>query len=192
MNAECDRGLYSDWYVLFVQSGKEEFLAKRCQSLFSDDLIARVFVPRYQTLMQMNSVWVITEHVLFPGYLFIETRDIEKVHQELRKLPYFKRLLGKDGEKTQSILSAEKERLCRLMNVDNVIEASFGYKDGEIVEITKGALVGREREIKRIDRHKRTATVELELLGRSMKMKFGLELGNKAAVGDEWGWGKER
>lgn len=78
------------------------------------------------------------------------------------------------------------------MNVDNVIEASFGYKDGEIVEITKGALVGHEKEIKRIDRHKRIATVELELLGRSMKMKFGLELGNKAAVGDAWGWGKER
>lgn len=188
MNVECDRGLYSDWYVLFVQSGKEEFLAKRCQSLFSDDLIARVFVPRYQTLMQLNSVWVITEHVLFPGYLFIETRDIEKVHQELRKIPYFKRLLGKDGEKTRSILSTEKERLHRLMNADDVIEASFGYKDGEIVEITKGALVGHEKEIKRIDRHKRIATVELDLLGRSMKMKLGLELGNKAAVGDdEWG-----
>ena len=176
---EHESSEYSDWYVLFVQSGKEEFMAERCRNGLGEALSARFFVPKYQVMMQFAHVWEIRERVLFPGYIFIETDEIKEVQQGFWRIPYYKRMLGKDEEESHPITVREKQRLCLLMNDDGIIEASRGYKDGECVEITKGALVGHEAEIQRIDRHKRTATVELELLGKCVKMNLGLELANR-------------
>lgn len=179
MEIEHESSEYSDWYVLFVQSGKEEFMAERCRNGLGEALSARFFVPKYQVMMQFAHVWEIRERVLFPGYIFIETDEIKEVQQGFWRIPYYKRMLGKDEEEIHPITVREKQRLCLLMNDDGIIEASRGYKDGECVEITKGALVGHEAEIQRIDRHKRTATVELELLGKCVKMNLGLELANR-------------
>ena len=179
MEIEHESSEYSDWYVLFVQSGKEEFMAERCRNGLGEALSARFFVPKYQVMMQFAHVWEIRERVLFPGYIFIETDEIKEVQQGFWRIPYYKRMLGKDEEEIHPITVREKQRLCLLMNDDGIIEASRGYKDGECVKITKGALVGHEAEIQRIDRHKRTATVELELLGKCVKMNLGLELANR-------------
>ena len=178
VETEHESSEYSDWYVLFVQSGKEEFMAEHCQNELGEALPARFFVPKYQVMMQYAHIWEIRERVLFPGYIFIETDEIIRVQQGLWRIPYYKRMLGRDEEEIHPITVREKQRLCLLMNDDGVIEASYGYKDGERIEIAKGALVGHEAEIQRIDRHKRTATVEMELLGKSVKMNLGLELAN--------------
>ena len=42
--------------------------------------------------------------------------------------------------------------------------------------MTKGPLQGREKMISRIDRHKRTAYLEIEMFGRTVEMKVGLEI----------------
>lgn len=178
VDMDSDSSEYSDWYVLFVQSGKEEFMAERCRDGLGESLHARIFVPKYQVMMQFTSVWEIRERVLFPGYIFIETNEIREIQQGLWRIPYYKRMLGKDDDQIHAISIEEKRRLCLLMNSNGVIEASYGYKDGGQVEVTSGALVGHEAEIRRIDRHKRTATVELQLLGKSVKMNLGLELRN--------------
>ena len=176
MATDLDSSDYSDWYVLFVHSGKEEFMAERCRNRLDQALYARIFVPKYQVMMQFASVWEIRERVLFPGYVFFETNEARKIQQELWRIPYYKRMLGSDEGEIHSIFVQEKRRLQSLMNSSGVIEASCGYKDGERVQSTKGALGGHEAEIRRIDRHKRMATVELQLLGKSVKMNLGLEL----------------
>ena len=176
MDMNSDGSGYSDWYVLFVQAGKEEFMAIRCREGLDEALRARIFVPKYQVMMQFASVWEIRERVLFPGYVFLETNQILEIQQGLWRIPSYKRILGKDEDEIHAITEHEKRRLCLLMNSNGVIEASYGYKDSERVEVTRGALVGHEAEIRRIDRHKKMATVELQLLGKSVKMNLGLEL----------------
>lgn len=176
VDMDSDSSVYSDWYVLFVQSGREEYMAEQCRQVLDDSIHARVFVPKYQVMMQFASVWEIRERELFPGYIFLETNQILEIQQVLWRIPYYKRILGKDEAEIHAITEQEKRRLCLLMNSNGVIEASYGYKDSERVEVTRGALVGHEAEIRRIDRHKRTATVELQLLGKSVKMNLGLEL----------------
>lgn len=176
VDIEYDSSRYSDWYVLFVQLGREEYMAEQCRRVLDDSIHARVFVPKYQVMMQFASVWEIRERVLFPGYVFLETNQILEIQQGLWRIPSYKRILGKDEDEIHAITEHEKRRLCLLMNSNGVIEASYGYKDSEQVEVTRGALVGHEAEIRRIDRHKRMATVELQLLGKSVKMNLGLEL----------------
>ena len=166
----------SNWYVLFVQTGKEDFMAARCRELISPELLTGAFVLRFQKMFQIRSAWTVKEAVLFPGYVFLETNDITSVRKELRRIPFFKSLLGRDEDQIHPIYLAEKTRLLQFLNKDHVIETSTGYKEGDHIEITAGPLVGHLAEIKRINRHKRTATVEVELAGKKVKMELGLEL----------------
>ena len=169
----------SNWYVLFVQTGKEDFMAARCRELISPELLTGAFVPRFQKMFQVRSAWTVKESVLFPGYVFLETEDITSVRKELRRIPFFKSLLGRDEDQIHPIYLSEKMRLLQFLNKDHVIETSTGYKEGDHIEITAGPLMGHLAEIKRINRHKRTATVEVELAGKKVKMELGLELGHR-------------
>ena len=77
VDIEYDSSRYSDWYVLFVQLGREEYMAEQCRRVLDDSIHARVFVPKYQVMMQFASVWEIRERILFPGYVFLETEECE-------------------------------------------------------------------------------------------------------------------
>jgi transcriptional antiterminator NusG len=70
----------------------------------------------------------------------------------------------------------EKERLERLWNQDHCVAFSQGIIVGKKVVITDGSLAGMESMIKKIDRHKRLAVVEMEFFGEVRKMTLGVEI----------------
>lgn len=48
--------------------------------------------------------------------------------------------------------------------------------ENDRVQIVSGPLTGMEGSIRRIDRHKRIAHLEIEMFGRTVEMKVGLEI----------------
>ena len=60
-----------------------------------------------------------------------------------------------------------------------MVEPSYGFIEGDQVVITKGPLVGFEAQIKKLDRHKRLAYVEVHLMGRTKLIKVGAEIVRK-------------
>ena len=57
-----------------------------------------------------------------------------------------------------------------------LVEISFGIIENDRVQILAVPLMGMEGNIRRIDRHKRTAYLEIEMFGRTVEMKVGLEI----------------
>ena len=53
---------------------------------------------------------------------------------------------------------------------------STGYMEGDKVMVVDGPLEGLETVIRRIDRHKRMATVEMHMFGRVQEVAVGLEI----------------
>lgn len=53
---------------------------------------------------------------------------------------------------------------------------SSGIIENDRVQILSGPLMGMEGNIRRIDRHKRIAYMEIEMFGRTVEMKVGLEI----------------
>ena len=53
---------------------------------------------------------------------------------------------------------------------------SEGVIENSKVRVISGPLVGKEGFIKRIDRHKRKAFLEMEMFGRVQKVQVGLEI----------------
>ena len=54
-------------------------------------------------------------------------------------------------------------------------DRSTGFIQGEQIFITEGPLQGKERQIIRIDRHKRIAYLQLSMFNKETTTKVGLE-----------------
>ena len=59
------------------------------------------------------------------------------------------------------------------------VAMSVGVMEGDRIIVKEGPLVGMEGKIKKIDRHKRMAILEVELVNRVSEMKVGLEIVEK-------------
>lgn len=163
------------WYVIQVKSGEEISTCGRCKKILAATLFCDVFVPMYARQKKYQGIWKEEYKVLFPGYIFVNTDEPELVEEELTKLTCMAKPVYIGGEFTP-LATDEQEFLADMMDMDSVIQTSVGYiVDGELVVI-QGPLRNWESYVKRIDRHKRTAEVEVSLLYEKRKALVGLEV----------------
>lgn len=77
-------------------------------------------------------------------------------------------------------IERSKEELFRSMVDDNhEIAISTGLIEGDKVIITDGPLAGKEAMIKKINRHKRIAILNVTMFGESVGVTVGLEIVEK-------------
>lgn len=74
------------------------------------------------------------------------------------------------------LVQEEIDLLMKIGTDKQLVEMSSGIIENDRVQILAGPLMGMEGNIRRIDRHKRTAYLEIEMFGRTVEMKVGLEI----------------
>lgn len=171
----------SNWYVIQVRSQKENEIAQTCKTLISQNVLQECFVPKYKKMKKVSGKWLEVEEVLFNGYVFIVTDYIDLLFHELRKIPDLTKLLGNDGNEIYPIREDEVFLLQKFLKISNdySIGMSIGYIEGDTVTITSGPLKGFEGLIKKIDRHKRVAYLDVQLFEQVSFVKVGLEIVSK-------------
>lgn len=163
-------------YAIQVRAGTEERTRKSVLR-YLVGIAEDCFVPQYETLRAERGEWKPVRMRLLPGYLFIQTKRPEEMVAKLAAVPAFTRLLGSNGEHITSLSADEVAWLNAFANVEaHVVPMSTGIIEGDQVLVMRGPLKGHEFEIKKIDRHKREAELEVPLLGRKKRVKVGLEI----------------
>ncbi|MCC8168312.1 MAG: antiterminator LoaP [Clostridiales bacterium] len=119
----------------------------------------------------------------FPGYVFLVSDDEEKLYRYLKGIPRFTRMLG-TGNEVVPLNEREVVYLKQFGGKEHIAQMSEGIIEGDRVKVLMGPLKGMEAFIKKIDRHKRKAYLELELFGRTQSVEMGLEIAVKK-VADE-------
>ena len=147
------------WYVIQVRTGKEEEIQLQCEKVIREEVLERCFIPRYEQMKRYQGKWHKEKKILFPGYVFLVSEDEEHLHFELKKVIGLTKLIGTGDE--------------------IVVGVSKGMIVDDKVIIQTGPLKGNEGLIKKIDRHKRKAWLELELFGRTVETQVGLEIVEK-------------
>ena len=112
---------------------------------------------------------------MFPGYVFVVTDDIDGFRLASRVVPRITKVLGAEDQAIP-LSEHEVELLHQLANDEYVVELSKGIKIGDRLKVTDGPLVGMEALIIKIDRHKRTATICVPMMGRVVETVVGLEV----------------
>lgn len=167
------------WYILFVKTGKEHKIENFIREKDKQNLLMP-FVPILETFFKKRGIVKKETELLFPGYLFIETElsPIEFLYM-IKPLVYRNddiiKILGYDLNEI-ALREEERQDLLSLCDGNNTIEASIGFIVGDRIYVTEGALAGRESIIKKIDRHKMEALIELNFMGCVRNVKVALRV----------------
>lgn len=167
------------WYVIQTVGGQENQVINLMSRLVDDGLVAETFVPKYEVMKRIGGEWRKRTEVLLPGYLFVVTDNPGLLKEQLRRVPKFTRLLGNDdmfiplNDEEVAFINAFTEP------GERVVGFSSGVVEGDEIVILNGPLMNHTGLIKKIDRHKRLAYLEIEMCGRLKTVKLGLEIVKK-------------
>jgi transcriptional antiterminator NusG len=163
------------WYVIQVRTGTEQSIRLQCEKRVQNTVLERCFLPCYEEKRKINGEWKTQKRILFSGYVFLVSDQIEELFFELQKINGMSRILG-TGDTIVPLSEAEVNFLQGFGGEDQVVEMSTGIIEGSTVIVESGPLQGREGLIKKIDRHKRKAYLEVEMFGRTQRVEVGLEI----------------
>lgn len=168
----------SNWYVIQVRTGSEQSLCEKIRLRIAEKFWIDCFVPMAEIIHKRAGEYKRLLRPLFPGYLVVISDDIEGLADALRKVPGFTRLL-KSGESFAALAPDEVALLNAFTGDDHCVSLSTGYIVGDKIVVTDGPLAGYEGLIRKIDRHKRVADVEVSFMARPVITRMPLEIVSK-------------
>ena len=163
------------WYVMQVLTGEEKNTIDMCVIIVKESKLHDFFMPEVERRMKFHGQWKDVRRPMFPGYIFINTEHIDELYEELKKVPKLTKVLSADHIITP-VLRKEEDFIRRITNTNHVAEVSVGYIEGARLIIEQGPMVGMEGYVKKIDRHRRQAVLELEMFGSMTEVTMGLEV----------------
>lgn len=163
------------WYVVQTMTGEEHKCVRLCKKRIKRSLYREIFVPMYIDKMHFRKEWHDIKKPLFPGYFFIDTEEIKMILPELKKMDRFVKAL-KNADAVTPITVEEQRFLQDMMNEEYTIHCSTGLIIGDKICITEGPLRNHYGLIRKVDRHRRVAKLEIEFFGRMTPAEVGLEI----------------
>lgn len=169
------------YYVIHVRTGKEQDAINDIMKNKPDDASFDVFAPYRKTLRKYKGVMKEVVERCFPGYVFVETSDVKKLFFELYWIPGYTRLLGRDGDSYNFVpLDKDESRMIDILyskNNNRITEISnIEVKEGEMIRVLDGPLFGLETQIKKVNLHKRTVTINFMMCGRLQSADLAINI----------------
>lgn len=173
-----------DCYVLFAMTGKEQQALQSVNAILGVETI-RPFLPTIEVPFKRHGKVRNEIKPMFPGYLFVISEIpydefVVKIYECIRYSKYILKLLNY-GDWRQASMNFKERQMLELLwkdiNKDKVcIKCSKVIIEGDAIVVTEGPLKGRESIIKRINRHKMQAAIEVEIFGEIREITVGLEI----------------
>lgn len=169
------------WYVIWTTTGKEDIIKLEFETLVPQEQYHDIKIFTRERKQKYRGMWQMRKERLFPGYLFLdaEPEKIQDIRMALKRATEFSMVL-KSGDALVPIREEEERFIRRLAGDTTNVAVSVGVIENDKVIIKEGPLIGMEGMIKRIDRHKRMAVLEVEMFNRISEVKVGLEIVEKS------------
>lgn len=123
-----------------------------CRKHLPETVIKNVFVPTYDSMRRYDGAWHMERKALFPSHVILESEAgaaLEEAVRQCMGLLSARNLLRMNQEETNFLKS--------LCGNKHHLKMSKGIIRQGSTRITDGPLIGMEKQICRIDRHKRLA-----------------------------------
>lgn len=165
-------------YVIQIRTGSERTVINECKTKISSDILRDIYTPVYEEKYRENKVWKLRQKILFPGYVFVETDDVNELCFQLRLVTGFTRLISVDRNPI-SVTEDEMILIDKLTGNNHIMEISEGIIEGSVIKVLSGPLRGLEGLLTKIDRHKCRGWIETDMFGRKQLIQVGLEITKK-------------
>lgn len=166
------------WYVIQVRTGMEDNIRIQCEKNIPKKVLKQCFIPYYEERRKITGEWMTRRRVLFPGYVFAVTDNIDGLFLHLKQINGLTKLIG-CGQDIIPLTDEETEFLKSFGGEEQIVWMSQGIIRGSQVIVQSGPLQGKEGYIRKIDRHKRKAWLEVPMFGRMQQVCVGVEIVRK-------------
>lgn len=161
------KGMRGIWYLLKCPEGNEADYLARYQEFIHTGEMEEILCFQYQRMMRYGGGWHLERRMALPGYVFVAGSNAmaKKNWQDQSK-----RSSG------VSLTPCDPPFLKAMCQDGSLIGISRGIIKNGVFFVTSGPLKGRESLIQKIDRHKRTAEIEIPFDGGRKQITVGLEI----------------
>ncbi len=166
-----------DWYILKVQSNREdsirESLQRRVAIAGLDRYFSEVIVPTEMVSEFKGGKKRIVKRKLYPGYLVVHMEINEDTWFLVRETPGIGDFTGSVGKPTpmlphevQRIIAKQEEK------TDEAPKLKIAFNKGDRVKINEGTFENFEGEVEAIDEANGRVTVMINIFGRSTPVEL--------------------
>jgi len=172
-----DKHIY--WYVLFVKTGSEEKIV----GLLKERLDEENFLPFLLTkecIYRRHGNKTKYRQICFRGYVFVQSsKPPEEFRMTVFSIVYRINNVYKFlnyGDRTD-IAMHESERIAfaKIFGEEFCLRGSIALGEGDKIRIVNGPLVDNESFIKKINRKRKEAVIEIEMFQSKIEINVGLE-----------------
>jgi transcription termination/antitermination factor NusG len=161
------------WYVVHTYSGYENKvkadIEKTIENRRLEDQMFEVMVPLQDVLeTKKDGTKKVVSKKIFPGYVLVHMIKNDVTWYVVRNTRGVTGFVGPGSEPVP--LTSEEMRKLGVRVDDYVIDV----EEGDTIKVIRGAWEGTIASIKTINRAKETATIEIDIFGRSTDVEIGL------------------
>ena len=171
--------LEKDWYILKVQSNREETIRDALQRRVAvagfDDFNGDIIVPTEDVAEFKNGKKRITKRKLYPGYIVVHMAINDDTWFLVRETPGSGDFTGSAG-RPSPMLSHEVERIVQASMPEEdggePVKTAIPFEIDDRVRIKEGTFENFEGEVNRIDEANGQVTVMIYIFGRSTPVEL--------------------
>ncbi|MBR3372442.1 MAG: transcription termination/antitermination factor NusG [Bacteroidaceae bacterium] len=186
------------WYVLRAITGKETKVKEYIDAAVNNDVFAgrvgQTLVPMEKVVQVRNGKRVVTDHVLFSGYVYVQaatvttdkevstpqgkvtkpvTTIVGDIAYRLRNIPNVIGILG-GMDHPAPVRQAEIDRLLGAAKQQDIdVEASVSFLAGEQVKVTEGPFSTFNGVVSEVNNERKKLTVLVKVFGRETALNLG-------------------
>lgn len=149
------------WYLVRVPEGRERELCAKVRRAVAAPLLADAFALRRERWFKRAGAWSLVPVDMFKGYFFAVTADAAALDAVLARLTLPARVAGGPGRGFRPLAPEAQAWFEAAMDADHVLRNSTAAIVDGVLQVHDGPLVGQERRVRRIDRHRRRCVVEV-------------------------------
>lgn len=152
-------------YVLHVMSGMELAVQERlkCEGL------TETIIPMEERLERFRGDWITRKRLLMPGYVFVYLEMNTDQYYKAWNIPGVIRFLG--AGRPSALSEDEKAQMLWLYGDGGLFKPStIRSKPGGEIEVMDGPLVGHEKDIVKLDRHRKKVKVRMTFSGEPIEL----------------------
>ncbi len=171
---EAEEPIEMDWYILKVQSNREnticDALRRRVSVAGLDEFFGEIMVPTEDIVEFKNSKKKVVKRKLYPGYIVAHMAINDDTWFLVRETPGIGDFTGSQG-KPSPMLKQEVDRIVKSAHPDEEdseqIKMDIPFKLGDRVRIKEGTFENFEGNVEEIDEANGRVTVMINIFGRS-------------------------
>jgi transcriptional antiterminator NusG len=167
------------WYVVKVQSGREESIKdaieRRVKIEGLQDFFGQIIIPMEKVTEMRGGKRVIRERKLYPGYIMAEVEYNDKILYLFRETSGVGDFVGGSlHHAPQPMPGHEVERMLGRQgeHVPGVAHTKPKFDRGDRVKVKDGTFAGMEGEVKELLEAKGLVRVELTIFGRPVPVEL--------------------